>query len=489
MPTTKNWSNWFLKRSPNMAAKHWFTPLKIFLMSLGVFVVGTGIVLGGVAYYYHSRYYPEVQAAGVVLTGQAQDSGKALLTQKADHYLQQPVHITLPDITKPLDPNTNTYPDQEFVVPAQQLGLNFNTDQVAANAWVIGHTNNLGTWLKETIPFFFRGSKQNLAYAIDAEKLNSYVHTQIIPLIRTPIPAKVSIDGKTVSVTPPQAGLDIDETALVTQLASSLQTISDGDTIYLRAPAQEVYSPLTVPVVQPFADRLNTLGDLKITLSGTDLSVTAKREDILTWFAPVQDEQGNLSLVYEKEVVTAYLQKQKDLDQTKAIDQVGKVLASVTSGDLKTLAPNNRLVIQVATKPKVPVVATPGAYTVSEYPGKYVEVSLADQRLYLIDGENLVKTYVISSGKWATPTPKGRFSIHDKTPRAYSAAYGLYMPYWEDFLDGQYGLHELPEWPNGYKEGQNHLGVPVSHGCVRLGVGDAKEVYNWTEIGTPVYIF
>jgi lipoprotein-anchoring transpeptidase ErfK/SrfK len=55
--------------------------------------------------------------------------------------------------------------------------------------------------------------------------------------------------------------------------------------------------------------------------------------------------------------------------------------------------------------------------------------------------------------------------------------------------DGKYGLHELPEWPNGYKEGASHLGIPVSHGCVRLGVGAAVRVFNWVEIGTPVVIY
>ena len=51
-----------------------------------------------------------------------------------------------------------------------------------------------------------------------------------------------------------------------------------------------------------------------------------------------------------------------------------------------------------------------------------------------------------------------------------------------------HGIHELPEWPNGAKEGEGHLGTPVSYGCIRLGVGDAEFAYNWADIGTPVYI-
>jgi hypothetical protein len=65
----------------------------------------------------------------------------------------------------------------------------------------------------------------------------------------------------------------------------------------------------------------------------------------------------------------------------------------------------------------------------------------------------------------------------------------LYMPYWMAITpDGKYGIHELPEWPGGYKEGANHLGRPVSHGCVRLGVGAAKTVYEWASEGTTVVV-
>jgi lipoprotein-anchoring transpeptidase ErfK/SrfK len=32
------------------------------------------------------------------------------------------------------------------------------------------------------------------------------------------------------------------------------------------------------------------------------------------------------------------------------------------------------------------------------------------------------------------------------------------------------------------------LGIPVSHGCVRVGIGPAENVYNFATIGTKVVI-
>lgn len=122
--------------------------------------------------------------------------------------------------------------------------------------------------------------------------------------------------------------------------------------------------------------------------------------------------------------------------------------------------------------------------------GKYIDVNLATQVMTTFENGKLLDAYLISSGKRGMATPSGAHQIYNKAPRAYSKAYGLYMPNWMAIVpDGKFGIHELPEWPGGYKEGANHLGIPVSHGCMRLGVGPAKIVYDWADIGTPVIVY
>jgi len=118
---------------------------------------------------------------------------------------------------------------------------------------------------------------------------------------------------------------------------------------------------------------------------------------------------------------------------------------------------------------------------------KYIDIDLSEQKLEYYQAGKLVAANVISSGMRGMETPVGEYSIWQKNPRAYSRKYELYMPYWMSFKPG-YGIHELPEWEGGYKEGANHLGIPVSHGCVRLGVGPAEKLYNWADLGTPVFI-
>jgi lipoprotein-anchoring transpeptidase ErfK/SrfK len=122
--------------------------------------------------------------------------------------------------------------------------------------------------------------------------------------------------------------------------------------------------------------------------------------------------------------------------------------------------------------------------------GKYIDINLTTQVLSIFENGKLQDAFMVSTGKKGLETSVGSYQIRNKSPRVWSKAYGLYMPFWMAVAaDGKFGIHELPEWPGGYKEGANHLGIPVSHGCIRLGVGPAKQVYDWTEVGTPVVIY
>ncbi len=119
---------------------------------------------------------------------------------------------------------------------------------------------------------------------------------------------------------------------------------------------------------------------------------------------------------------------------------------------------------------------------------KSILIDTKKQELYQQLNGITIRTHTVSTGKPSMATPKGEYHIGNKNPRAWSKAYGLWMPYWLGLKGTRIGIHELPEWPGGYKEGANHLGTPVSHGCIRLGITAAKIVYDWAEVGTKVII-
>lgn len=117
-----------------------------------------------------------------------------------------------------------------------------------------------------------------------------------------------------------------------------------------------------------------------------------------------------------------------------------------------------------------------------------IEIETKSQKLRYYVGGFVWKEFVISSGKPSMPTPKGKYKIINKSKKAWSKTYQLWMPFWLGLNRGEFGIHELPLWPSGYREGADHLGKAVSHGCIRLGIGPAQYLFDRVEVGVEVEV-
>jgi lipoprotein-anchoring transpeptidase ErfK/SrfK len=462
--------------------------IRVFLV-LGTFFVLSALgVLAGVAYAYLHRFYPGVYVAGVSLSGQTYGDGKKLIEKKVESYASHSFHVVIPDPSHPVQDSPNLYADQEVSTEVGNLGVTFDSAGALGAAWSVGHSPKPATWFRSVLPAFFLGKKTDIRYEVNPDVIKTFVFTQVVPKMGSPVPSQIAVQEGSISITPPRPGFVVDEKALQAAIAGSLAESTESDISYVRAPVTQVESPITEGVVRPLADTLDKLGNIKLNLSGAQNALVPTRAQVLTWFTPIQDPKGNVSLSLQKTSIDHYLSQvaPKTVDTKQSVDIMAQTLTPyLANASSVSLAPIN---IELALKPVASHTAEPGNYSLNKFPSKYIEVNLAEQKMYRINGGILEKTYLVSSGKASTPTPTGIFHLHGKSPRAYSYLYGLYMPWWENFLNGEYGIHELPVWPNGYREGEGHLGIPVSDGCVRLGIGDAKEVYDWTEDGTPVYI-
>jgi lipoprotein-anchoring transpeptidase ErfK/SrfK len=121
---------------------------------------------------------------------------------------------------------------------------------------------------------------------------------------------------------------------------------------------------------------------------------------------------------------------------------------------------------------------------------KRIEVDISEQHMYVYDGDNLVYSFVASTGM-GNSTRVGSFSVLNKIPNAYGATWNIWMPnwlgiYWSGGL--QNGIDALPILPNGATLWAGYLGTPISYGCVVLDTYDAQLLYDWADIGTPVEI-
>lgn len=120
-----------------------------------------------------------------------------------------------------------------------------------------------------------------------------------------------------------------------------------------------------------------------------------------------------------------------------------------------------------------------------------IYVNLNDQKTYVYEGSSnnwtLEKDFPCSSGIESEATPKGVYTITGRGDWFYSDEYEQGGKYWVQFW-GDYLFHSLP-----YDETQNTivdytLGVPASHGCIRLAVEDSKWLFENMPDDTKVII-
>jgi LysM repeat protein len=118
-------------------------------------------------------------------------------------------------------------------------------------------------------------------------------------------------------------------------------------------------------------------------------------------------------------------------------------------------------------------------------------INLSEQHLYAYQGDQLVYSFVCSSGRAPTYTRTGEFQVQSKIPNAYGATWDIWMPNWLGIYwagSTENGIHALPIMSNGQTLWAGYLGSPISYGCIVLGTYEAQLLYEWAEIGTPVSI-
>lgn len=120
-----------------------------------------------------------------------------------------------------------------------------------------------------------------------------------------------------------------------------------------------------------------------------------------------------------------------------------------------------------------------------------VDVDVTQQLVRIFKGEQVIREMVASTGREGHETPLGTFEIQNRGTWFYSDKYKQGAKYWVSFKGwGLYLFHSLAmdEDRQVIQEEADLLGRPVSHGCVRLSIEDAKWIYENVPQNTKVMI-
>jgi lipoprotein-anchoring transpeptidase ErfK/SrfK len=194
------------------------------------------------------------------------------------------------------------------------------------------------------------------------------------------------------------------------------------------------------------------------------------------------------------------------------------VLSEITIGPKTKITYDKELIQSPAYKKQVNLITKDiqrltrkyNAYTSGQ---SYIVINTTDNRFFLYRNKKLIREGFCSSGsytmlqtegnkKWIFKTPKGKYWIHGKTtnpvwkkPDWAFVEEGLPIPPKDDFSRFEYGV--LGDYALAIGDGylihgtiyKRFLGMPVTHGCVRLNDEDLEVIYNTLNVGSKVYIF
>jgi L,D-transpeptidase YbiS len=145
--------------------------------------------------------------------------------------------------------------------------------------------------------------------------------------------------------------------------------------------------------------------------------------------------------------------------------------------------------------------------------GTFISVDTAENRLYLQDGTKVFRETVVSCGsgevleepggkrKWFFDTPRGEYLVQSKLvdptwikPDWAFIEEGEKVP--KNFND-RIDEDSLGDFALGFGNGYfihgtlytRLLGRNVTHGCIRVGDGDLKAIFQKAALGTRIYIY
>ncbi len=184
--------------------------------------------------------------------------------------------------------------------------------------------------------------------------------------------------------------------------------------------------------------------------------------------------------------------------------QEGTAIVSPTPTSCSTTPTTTPTPIPSPSPPPKPTPSRPGVPPAPLPRGKVILVSLSGQWLYAYADGAPAFDNAVETGRPELPTPAGTFSVLEKLRNVtFTSPWPPGSPYYYEptfvnyalmFKAGGYFLHDA-WWHVKFGPGSN---VPHqlpdgswetgSHGCVGMPIPDAKRLYDWAPVGTPVII-
>lgn len=222
---------------------------------------------------------------------------------------------------------------------------------------------------------------------------------------------------------------------------------------------------------------------------------------VMTWVSDtVQAKLGGSGDAHGRQAVSAADQDaQTTAAETAAQTSAAEDTTAITTTEATTAAVTTAAAATTTARTQKTTTAAKTTTTTaaensvpeSDLPQAHITVYLKSQIVVIYDSNgDVVRACICSTGKAATPTRTGTYSIRAKY--RWRLMIGNCYTQYASSISSSYLLHSIPYNKKNAGTMSNasydKLGTPASSGCTRLCFRDSKWIYDNCPIGTPVYV-
>jgi lipoprotein-anchoring transpeptidase ErfK/SrfK len=342
----------------------------------------------------------------------------------------------------------------------------------------------------------------SLATKTDKDVFQNFINESVIKADQPYQNAGLNIGDGAVGITPEAAGKG---------RTIKYPTVTIGDAIAnlhsspIQLQALNIPAPITAGDLKDEKVRLEAILAQKITLHIDSANVTAKPADIAGWLDlnPVEHDKtiditvnSGRVLAYLNKIAAYYIQPPRsrlimtNADGSQTVLDSGANGVDIVNKD-KTATDLAAKILAAKGADQTLDISYAQAQTIEVQPyAKWIVVDVTTKRMYAYEQSTMVKSFLVSAGAPKTPTVLGQFSIYAKYDvqdmRGSNADGSRYFQpnvQWVNYFYKDYAIH------GNYWRPLSYFGnVNSSHGCVGVVNDDAKWIYDWAPIGTPVIV-
>jgi vancomycin resistance protein YoaR len=390
--------------------------------------------------------------------------------------------------------------DQQTVLTPEQLGVVYDQQASAEAAvkqgkqYIVPLYGLIYTWQSGVV---------DLRYSVDAPKLAAVAQQLAGESSVAPVDAQIVVEGETVRVVADKPGKGIDPERLRELILAQLKRGSTTANMAEEQTEAKISAKEAEAVIPAYEQAMK----LPLAIQVNGRAITPGPAEVGKWLTTSADDTGKLSLAINQEALKAYVASvagQVDVTPVnKQINMVNGVVRTVNEGknglalDQSGLVAALALAVTTGKNTLVSGTTSPVAFKTRtnnsvDINGKYIEINLSRQQLWAYNDKQLVYTTPITSGATGAgfATIQGLFSIKAKQTNRYLNGvplgfdYNVFVQYWMPF-SGNYGMHDA-SWRSSFG-GQDYY-YAGSHGCVNLPTAAAAWVFNFVDVGTPVWV-